>query len=333
MRSRTASACWLVSVPCFRSERDEQQRLFLPGPNRCGSRYVSRYRRLSTRPRLSLGGGRHRRPSAPPPRPPGSDRGSPPDKAAAAPTGEPDWQSATERPPAVRPRSSARGNRSGPSLSAASGPRRPTVPPRRTAGRRPPDRATEIDIFGRQPRGRIERGHERFQHAPHLGVGPAAGKSEHALLARQLARPRQVNFGDLEQFDVRVGRASFGRPRFQEAGDQARAEPVGAADHGRQARRAAGHRSRGSKPRARSSTALRVMASSKPQAVQHAADHFHHAVFRTAGRGGHRHAHVLGNLLVAVNPRHFLEQVDFPRQIAAPTGRHKGHVACAGRHG
>ena len=70
------------------------------------------------------------------------------------------------------------------------------------------------------------------------------------------------------------------------------------------------------------STRLSVIASSTPAAIEHLADLLQHAVLAAAGRGGHGHAHILGNLLVAVDAGDFLNQVDLARQVAAPTGRH-----------
>ena len=55
------------------------------------------------------------------------------------------------------------------------------------------------------------------------------------------------------------------------------------------------------------------------------------AVFPAASRRDHRHAHVLGNLLVSVDARDLFDQVDFPRQIPPPTGRNEAQGGFGGR--
>ena len=73
-----------------------------------------------------------------------------------------------------------------------------------------------------------------------------------------------------------------------------------------------------------SSTTLSVTASSKPAAVSTRRIRSNTRSVARARRRGHRHAHVFGNRLVAVDPRHLFDQVDLARQVAPPTGRNDG---------
>ena len=131
---------------------------------------------------------------------------------------------------------------------------------------------------------------------------------------------RQIDVGHLEQLDHRVRQALVRVPRGQQAGNQAAAQAIGPPQNGhlRRERRGVG-------PRAEGAGQLFVdhaeghgfVETGRHEHLPHLVEH---VVFGAAGRSGHRHADVFGNLVVTVDARDLFDQVDFARQIARQLG-------------
>ena len=69
-----------------------------------------------------------------------------------------------------------------------------------------------VERCGRQLGLPIERVDDHLDRALDRSVVAAAGDAEHKLLVGQLLAPRQIDLGDLEQLDVRVGQRLVGPP-------------------------------------------------------------------------------------------------------------------------
>ena len=160
----------------------------------------------------------------------------------------------------------------------------------------------------------------------------AAGRRQRPLLARQTVRLRQVDARRLEQLNRVVGDRLVHAACLEQAGDQAHPQRVGAFEHrrvGGQRRSVAPGTDRVAPLPRHDARRHRFVEAGRRQSLP---DPFQHAILVRAMRRSHRHAHVLGNLVVAVNSRHLLDQVDLPRQIPPPGGRHElQRLASAGR--
>ena len=105
---------------------------------------------------------------------------------------------------------------------------------------------------------------------------------------------------DFEQLDHRIGQRLIGLPCAQQARHQTAAQTVGPTEHRhRRAKRRAAVQGLNASDQG-SSTALSVIASSNPAAVN-AAHLGENPISLGAVRRRHRHAHVLGNLVVTVD--------------------------------
>ncbi len=136
----------------------------------------------------------------------------------------------------------------------------------------------------------------------------------------KLAGRGQIDLGRFEQLDLGIGQGFVGPPRAEQAGNQAPPQTIGPAQH--RHRRPQGRRGG---PGTERFGPLLVNDAQRERFVKPGGTQAR----RTAStpivvgtmRRDHRHAGVFGNLVVAVNPRDFLDQVDLARQIAPPRGR------------
>ncbi len=167
----------------------------------------------------------------------------------------------------------------------------------------------------------IQRGHNGLDDTFQAAVIAAAGQPQRPLLVRQFTVYGQIDAGRLEQFDGGVGQRFVHPPRFQQAGRQAAPQVIRTLEHGR-----AGHDRIGIRPGAEHVGPLAGHDAGRDRLVETGAHqglpHLAQDTILVAAMGRrHGHAHILGDLIVAVDPRDFFHQVDFARHIPPPCGR------------